>query len=123
MEYENERRKYFENKNYIKEAKKDEWVKIQNSVEYVLDFYEKIGTFVKSKALSISSVYDLYSYYIQGYWELAEKSGFIERDRKEHEGGEDLYIETKNLYKMILKERNLRPFTKEGLKKFCEEER
>ncbi len=80
--------KYFQDKDYIRNLEEKEWVKIQEDIEYILDFYEKIGSFVKKGVLSIDIVYNLYSYYIQGYWELSEKSGFIERDRKEHEGGE-----------------------------------
>ena len=113
---------YFKNKDYIKKAEPKEWSQIQEKVEYILDFYEKIGIFYRNKSLSISAIYDLYSYYIQGCWELADKSGFIERDKKDHKGGKDFYTKTEELYKAVLKEGNLKPFTENMLKKFCEEE-
>jgi len=115
-------RNWFDNKKLIKDSNDRKWAKIQEKIEGILDFYEKIAGFVEDGSLSISTVYNLYSYYIQGYWELAEKSGFIEKDRKSHEGGGDLYILTQNLYLKILKEGALKEFSEDGLKKFCEEE-
>jgi hypothetical protein len=114
--------RWLENKNLIKASNEKDWSNIQEKIEGILDFYEKIAGFVEDGSLSISTVYNLYSYYIQGYWELAEKSGFIEKDRKSHEGGGDLYILTQNLYLKILKEGALKEFSEDGLKKFCEEE-
>jgi hypothetical protein len=115
--------RWFENKDLIKVANGEEWSKIQETIESILDFYEKIALFVEGGSLSISTVYNLYFYYIQGYWGLAEKSGFIERDRKSHEGGKDFYILTQKLYLRILKEYNLKEFGEDELKKFCEEEK
>jgi hypothetical protein len=113
---------WFKDKESIRQATDKKWAEIQEKIERILDFYEKIAGFVEDGSLSISTVYNLYSYYIQGYWELAEKSGFIERDRKSHKGGEDFYILTQKLYSKILEEYNLKEFGEDELKKFCEEE-
>jgi len=85
---------WVKDKESIRKSTDKKWAEIQEKIEGILDFYEKIAGFVEDGSLSISTVYNLYSYYIQGYWELAEKSGFIERDRKFHEGGKDLYVLT-----------------------------
>jgi len=114
--------KWFKDKDLIRRSNGSKWAEIQEKIESILDFYEKIAHFVEDGSLSISTVYNLYSYYIQGYWELAKKSGFIEKDRTSHPGGQDFYRLTENLYLKILKKGNLEEFSENQLKEFCQEE-
>jgi hypothetical protein len=99
-----------------------QWTKSKIIVEDVIDYFEKLAYFTKQGDFPFETVYDLYSYYVQGYWELCSKSLYIQRVRQQP-NGDDFFADFEWLYNKLLTRRNLKPYNIEDFNRFCREER
>ena len=91
---------------------------MQNIVEDVIDCFEKIGYVTKEGTFSLNTVYQMYSDYVQGYWELCLKSGYIQKIRN-MPNGKDYYDQTEWLYKILKRKYDIKELNGEELKEFC----
>ena len=112
---------YLKKERNLNEISETDWVELQNIVEDVIDLFEKIGHLLKRKYFELETVYQMNSYYIQGYWEMCKKTGYVDKLRKEKEDN-DFYNQFEWLYDTILKKYKLKAFTEKELLDFCEEE-
>lgn len=111
---------FLSGKKSLDKISEEEWTKIQSMVEKVIDYFEKIGFLVNKNEFELDTIYQMYSHYIQGYWELCDKIGYFKKVRFAFAGGGDFYDQFESLYKAIIKKYNLIPFSDEELMKFCE---
>lgn len=122
------------NQYLVKQEKIDQigekdWEGLQNTVEEVIDFFEKLGSLVKNSKFPISVVYDLYSYYVIGFWECLVRIGYFERVTKEHKNAKDFYEKFSWIYRRFIfigKRKNYfvcyKKWVMDDCKKFCTEE-
>jgi hypothetical protein len=89
---------------------KDE--KFSQSMQHVAEFFEHMGTLVKLQAIDSNVIWQLYSWYIESYWEMFEEGILAARRKHKDETG---FSEFEWLYRQmqaISKSKNVPSFEK-----------
>ncbi len=98
----------------------DYLIEIGNEIEYILDFFEKVGLFTKEGEIRLKYVYELYSYYLQGYWEQCEED-YVKKIRIKYKD-DDLYSQCEWLYNKIIQKYKEEKLSKDDIIIFCSDE-
>lgn len=59
--------------------------------DYLLGYFEDIGSFEKQGLLDIKDVYNRFDWYIEEFWDNTEIKKYIDQQRQDEKNGDDIY--------------------------------